>query len=158
MISVQELSRCTGHCCRRLFVHAIAERFDFSLAKFREVIAADLAADPARVPRDYVFVADMLIPTGERVGPGERSLEWYACRHFDEKTGDCTVYDQRPKMCSEYPYRGGTCGAAGCTRKVVEAPAGEKFDDEGDTKEQTFVPDVFLIGKEGGPVLTLLEG
>lgn len=36
----------------------------------------------------------------------------YTCRHWDEVTRLCTIYDRRPGMCSGYPYDG-RCGACG---------------------------------------------
>lgn len=63
-----------------------------------------------------------------------------SCRHWDTETRLCTVYDDRPLMCREYPY-GGPCNA-GCdfdaelpfnvmvrygtrTEEQAEAPAAE---------------------------------
>lgn len=28
----------------------------------------------------------------------------YKCRHWDENTTLCTAYDERPRMCAQYPY------------------------------------------------------
>ncbi len=36
----------------------------------------------------------------------------YVCRHYDEGTHLCTAYEQRPDMCSRFPYNR-ICGACG---------------------------------------------
>lgn len=30
--------------------------------------------------------------------------KWYKCRHWDEETRLCGIYEDRPKMCRDYPY------------------------------------------------------
>lgn len=68
---------------------------------------------------DGKFLADMLIElTPEQAQ--ERALRFgvklpddpsaampnglYTCRHWDEDTGLCGVYEDRPRMCRDYPY------------------------------------------------------
>ena len=43
--------------------------------------------------------------------------EWphYTCTNLDAQTGDCNVYEYRPAMCREYPYRDSPCPYVGCT-------------------------------------------
>jgi Fe-S-cluster containining protein len=44
-----------------------------------------------------------------------RGRAWhYTCKHFDEKSGNCMNYENRPKMCSSYP-NGGACQYKNCT-------------------------------------------
>lgn len=67
------------------------------------------------------YIADMLIPltpeqarfrhgqhdTGyERIKYANR--QWYTCKHWDEDTKLCGAYEQRPRMCRDFPYEG-TC-------------------------------------------------
>lgn len=42
----------------------------------------------------------------------------YTCRHWDESTRLCTVYDQRPAVCRDYPYAD-KC-SHGCSYQVDE--------------------------------------
>ena len=37
----------------------------------------------------------------------------YTCRAYDEETGDCTIYEDRPQMCKDFPGNGG-CEFPGC--------------------------------------------
>jgi Fe-S-cluster containining protein len=101
---------CTGACC-----------------------AVFIYPDPADIERfarmeDGAFIADMLIPldlvsAAERMekfgfsywadqslfdwdgrnlsGDGRRLM---TCKHWDQESGLCGVYDNRPMMCREYPY------------------------------------------------------
>lgn len=45
---------------------------------------------------------------------GPRLAHFYTCRHLDAATGDCTDYDNRPRLCREYPY-GVDCEKRDCT-------------------------------------------
>jgi len=29
---------------------------------------------------------------------------WYACRHWDEETRLCRIYEHRPQICRDFPY------------------------------------------------------
>jgi Fe-S-cluster containining protein len=73
--------------------------------------------------RDGEVIADMVIPLSvaqanerlERFGSDREYLpRWeghvYTCRHFDDRTRLCTIYEERPEMCRDYPYgRNGGC-------------------------------------------------
>lgn len=52
----------------------------------------------------------------ERFAMGEpaEGVQHYSCRHWDEDTRLCKIYEARPLMCSEYPYRGEPCVHEGC--------------------------------------------
>lgn len=47
---------------------------------------------------------------------GNEQRTTYTCRHWDEETRLCTVYDQRPNVCRDYPY-GNPC-SHGCSYQV----------------------------------------
>ncbi len=82
--------RCTGHCCR-----------GFALEQSYEEVWKDYdrwRSDPsASAIPDVHLIAPMLIPIKELRG------EWlYTCKHL-RKTGDCGIYEHRPRMCREFP-------------------------------------------------------
>ena len=89
--SVDPRPRCTGHCCR-----------GFSLEHPHSVVKEEFArwqADPASatlIP-NIDFIADMLVPLGTF-----RGQELFTCKHLS-KEGNCTAYEQRPKMCRDFP-------------------------------------------------------
>ncbi len=39
---------------------------------------------------------------------------YYTCKHFDTEGRNCTIYDDRPSMCREYPYEH-RCKYEACT-------------------------------------------
>jgi len=44
----------------------------------------------------------------------------YTCRHWDTDTRLCSVYDQRPSLCADFPY-GESCHHKGCDyRKDID--------------------------------------
>lgn len=104
--------RCTGHCCRR-----------FPLtATYVEVKAAAEVVKAGGSDRyqDTVFIADMLIP----LEPAADGKEYFTCRHHDVATGNCGVYESRPRLCREHPFYGrpeGTCSTPDCTLDHVAA-------------------------------------
>ncbi len=79
--------RCTGRCCR-----------GFSLPYSPTGLASRAAAGGIE---DGEQIAAMVIPLGESPTlPGH----WrYDCRNL-LPSGDCAVYESRPRMCSRYPY------------------------------------------------------
>lgn len=80
------------------------------------------------LPDDH-FIADMLIglTPDEAQARAERfevpPADWtpgktFTCKHWDEESGLCGVYEKRPKMCAEYPY-GRKC-EHGCDYRIDE--------------------------------------
>jgi len=67
---------------------------------------------------DGMMLADMLVPLTpeqvderiERFGLNawaeaeRRPKKLFTCKHWDEETKLCTVYDYRPRMCAKFPY------------------------------------------------------
>jgi Fe-S-cluster containining protein len=37
------------------------------------------------------------------LGEPDDEIKYYSCRHWDEETRLCTIYDERPWMCRTYP-------------------------------------------------------
>jgi Fe-S-cluster containining protein len=98
---------CPGHCCVAFYLPTPHDR----------------VAEMADEMKDGEMIADMVIPLTlseanerlERFGAGreyEPASEGhvYTCRHFDDETRLCTIYEQRPEMCRDYPY----AQAGGC--------------------------------------------
>ena len=95
---------CSGKCC------AV-----FNYPTPPEVLAT-------RGHEDDAFLADMLIaltpdeaearmlrfnitpPEGMDLREWAEAAPTYTCRHWDENTHLCEVYEDRPRMCREYPY------------------------------------------------------
>lgn len=129
-------SRCTGHCCKDFTLPISPMQFAWwaklvKLGKkpifWRLYGPRRSFGDMARgavtnhIPEEIAKVADMVIfkfASKTCLGnPGRKIphlLYHYTCRHFDEKSGNCTNYANRPDMCRSYP-NGGMCKYKGCT-------------------------------------------
>jgi len=92
--------RCMGHCCE-----------DFILMYSPEELHTKMTGH-----KDDDFIARMVLYKG-RYGDGRHPSSGlayhYTCRYFDKTTRNCTVYDQRPAMCRDYPYNR-PCLMKGC--------------------------------------------
>lgn len=123
------LDDCTGACCAVFTIGDVADP-----ASWDSVV-------------DGPYIRDMLIPLtreealerAERFGApldqADPTPGWspHTCRHFDDETRLCTAYEQRPKMCRDYPYASGChhgcgfCSAPSVVNEYTQAP----FDKDG---------------------------
>lgn len=95
------MKRCTGHCCK-----------DFPLPYTIE----EIKNKPNL--QDGQQIAEMLIFLREsNYLDGKKSYR-YTCKHL-QKSGDCGIYESRPRMCSNYPY-GKACENVNCTADQEE--------------------------------------
>lgn len=115
---------CPGSCC------AVFTYLDMDHPRFPTTMDADFISDML-IQLDLVSAAERLTELGPDVQPeflDESDLfDWegrlltdptrrlMTCRHWDIETRLCTVYEQRPRMCRDYPY-GRTCDY-GCACK-----------------------------------------
>jgi Fe-S-cluster containining protein len=114
---------CDGRCCAL-----------FYFPKTPAEIEAAIETDGAYNGNDGRMIAQMLVPLSreqieERMErfdipasmvTGDHS-NMFTCKHWDEETKLCTVYENRPEMCAAYPYEKkngcGYCGAEGGSKK-----------------------------------------
>ncbi len=106
--------QCGGVCCRAFYLSCSRERLTELATHAREILEAVPQADDEHTQwaRDTLVVDAMLIPLDSE---GVR----YTCNHFDWVNGLCSIYEQRPQMCREYPYR------TDCEYCGYVAPAGQ---------------------------------
>lgn len=92
---------CNGRCC---------EYFQINLSPEQLKQRASIAAGG-----DYEKVASMVIPL---FAAHTGSTTWfYGCKHYNKETRKCMDYENRPKMCRNYPD-GMQCGhSKSCTEK-----------------------------------------
>lgn len=106
-----ETERCTGHCCKR---------FALESPEYLQRMYNDWHARGGPVKEEIGIIWPMLIHLGvsNLNSKGEVGEEghFYTCKHFDTVTNGCMNYENRPRMCSAYPY-GRECTFLGCTRK-----------------------------------------
>jgi Fe-S-cluster containining protein len=92
---------CPGHCCVAFYLPTPHDRVE----------------DMREGMRDGEVISEMVIPlsvseANERLERFGSDREYapdaegyvYTCRHFDDETRLCTIYEQRPEMCRDYPY------------------------------------------------------
>jgi Fe-S-cluster containining protein len=98
----ESLPTCPGHCC--------------AVLRLRDSLETLRAEDDPESQQ----IADMVIPLTHRQAvarsrkfgstcvikatPAGPNSGWYACRNWDEETRLCTIYEDRPSMCRDYPY------------------------------------------------------
>ena len=91
--------QCSGKCCERITLGKGLTRPEFI----------------GRVIRNYaqdgLQILGMLKDTDDPVV--------FECKNFDTETRKCTDYENRPRMCREYPY-GNKCNKEGCEYKDAD--------------------------------------
>jgi Fe-S-cluster containining protein len=97
--------RCTGHCCRHYSLpHPLWYVREFG-EDGEQIAAMSLPA--------YVVQPGEPMPDGRPLSGGDPA-QIYRCANLNEATGDCRIYEERPRMCREYPY-GRRCEMADCS-------------------------------------------
>lgn len=142
--------RCTGHCCRLFFAPITPAKIKRCLEELDKFPRRDPWPSGLTLPVNYETILDMLIPDRPVVEggrpPGQKTQKFskwaaedgylYRCKHFDEESHDCRIYDRRPQMCREYPY-GNPCDFDGCTYAPEKPVKMKEFEDEDCEKEMS---------------------
>jgi len=123
------MSRCTGHCCRNIVLPISPGEIAMSAAAVRD--GAEFQGDSdVTLYQDVEQIAGMLrfdrvLRAGDidkqsgkpmRSDHGVGGTVWvYQCANLTPE-GNCGVYEDRPRMCREYPRYcdGGRCDVIGC--------------------------------------------
>lgn len=134
----KKTDRCTGHCCREFWLGFSPEELMGAYHRWQQGGRGERATmsgtSQERELAEIHLIAPMVIHLGytdqdpRRVNPTDADLKGekikghrYRCKHWDSKTGDCTIYDIRPVMCRDYPGRGKGCNYAACTWRSRKA-------------------------------------
>lgn len=135
-ILIEKRGRCSGHCCSNFYLPFSPEEIEAKYVLWTKFqgsgdktnimsmsVADQFQGCDTKTPIDIHLIFPMLSYLGQDVMPRQvRRVEpdpdrhYYSCKHWDQETGDCTIYEHRPQMCREYPYRG-KCNYAACTWK-----------------------------------------
>lgn len=114
--------RCTGHCCKRFALPYSPTELERAYAAWHASKPCFLSDDgkDRQIPQDIHLVYPMVIPlgmhrrspaTGEYLG---EAIHHYSCKHYDHTKQECTIYEQRPRVCRTYPD-GNNCRYKHCT-------------------------------------------
>jgi Fe-S-cluster containining protein len=107
--------RCTGHCCQSFFLPNPPSYYATAAKNWKPPFLIDAEKISSMIVLVAIDIKRYVIP----VEPGE-GPQWgadgyrYDCKHFDAESGNCTDYENRPRMCVEYPY-GRACANPECT-------------------------------------------
>jgi Fe-S-cluster containining protein len=108
-------SRCTGHCCQRFHLPYTPE--ELADAHHRAIVNEEPETSDLRMIGlmvRYVGPDIGLDCNGDQRPPALFPQgAWYTCSHFVD--GNCSIYETRPRMCREYPYRAPGCKYRDCT-------------------------------------------
>jgi Fe-S-cluster containining protein len=80
--------------------------------------------------KDAVFILNNMRPTGRSTRQGKMVKQVLSCAKFDSVTRKCTAHDDRPELCSGYPWykgepitgdttMGGRCSYLGDAYKML---------------------------------------
>ncbi len=93
-------ARC-GDCCESIAITSTTGDITAKLAHPR--LAGGVA-------REAAFIARNMTPTGEVMRVGNQVRQVWTCGKFDPVERICTAHDERPRMCSGYPWYGNEPG------------------------------------------------
>lgn len=119
---LKELKRCTGHCCKEFTLPYSPKELRVKYKREFE----DRLRDPTQAPNNEIRQIALMIKylgitnttmDGRKLSKYSEWIYKYTCRNYNPKSGDCRNYENRPRMCSEYPY-GKKCLYPGCTLVV----------------------------------------
>ncbi len=117
-----ETERCTGHCCEDFTLPIPPMQVDFENKKLAmgKRPRFGIEGDWAKVGAMLIFKRlDKQQPAGWKVPRGEKTSYafHYTCKHYDREKRECSVYEERPQMCRDYPNVE-PCKYKKCTRVV----------------------------------------
>lgn len=115
----RQVPGCTGACCDPVKLPAaeyVRLRLDPGSVNDGEVLVDMLRGAPSAGDLLDLAVVDRL---KARAGQERAVLLHLTCRHFDQASRRCGIYDRRPQMCSSFP-NGGPCEFCGATGTVLE--------------------------------------
>ncbi len=132
-----EIERCSGGCCKSFSLpqSPIELKFQLRVAKLarqRDLelmpLGPDYRVDEIEKINDMVIFirADSNKQMARDKDRPRARVYRYTCKHFDTKTNNCMNYENRPRMCSDFPYgkenADGSCDYPGCTRRCDQVP------------------------------------
>lgn len=112
-------SSCDGACCVAFPLHARHGTFEAGAVREGAYIADMIRPIGYDEARERFAAHGFAMPDHPMWGREETQDRLYTCRHWDPETHRCDDYENRPGMCSAYPY-GAEC-LFGCGYQVPES-------------------------------------
>ena len=137
------MSRCTGHCCQTFTLPLGPDELMDIYRRWADPMRKDGQGFPDRTLSDIHLIAPMVTYLGFFLEPPVKvvntvvphAAHYYSCKHFNREKKICTIYEDRPGMCRDYPY-GRKCNYAECTWSEEKA------------EKKTGTEDWYLFGGE----------
>ena len=106
-------TRCHGHCCRCFCLSVTIEDLQKNPEKFQDgQVILDMI-----IPLGRISEQELRVKFGDHRHSGDEVKERYTCRHLKEN-GDCSIYENRPGMCSAYNTGKSQCEWTACENKA----------------------------------------
>lgn len=128
--------RCSGHCCKAFILpwldheQIALKREEAAIHKNEELLAVlDMIIPLGDDPRQFPEAIKKVVPTGNfdhLDNDYGYKPHYYTCKYHCNVTGDCLNYENRPKLCRDFPENNysssfvrwnGACEFGGCTRR-----------------------------------------
>ena len=121
--------RCTGHCCKNFHLPFGPDEIREHYLRWSRGGTQITKERGEHMPiyTDIHLIAPMVVhlgyfdTTNKGINPSDDHLTGvetpghrYRCKNLDPKSGDCTIYEIRPTMCRDYPYKS-DCNYIRCT-------------------------------------------
>jgi Fe-S-cluster containining protein len=115
-MTTRQVPECDGRCCAVFPLSTTRADLERRVLSITDglLIAAML------VPLDPVDVVFRRVLFDQALGDDGTGREYFTCRHWQEDTRACGIYDDRPAMCRTYPNHG-ACDH-GCNAVTPAAP------------------------------------
>jgi Fe-S-cluster containining protein len=120
--------RCSGHCCKSFILPWLApDQIEHKREFYKDDSEAQqvlnmviyLGNDPNKFPES----AKKVLSSNHFKHKEYSNTHYYTCKHHCNITGNCLIYDDRPKMCRTFPDQDtdwkGACGFSGCTKRYT---------------------------------------
>jgi Fe-S-cluster containining protein len=116
-MELRHKGKCTGSCCEKFPLSESYEDLKACYDEWRKGSPCYIDHNGKKHSvMDDIF---LLYPMLRLLGTGKDGREIFTCAHWDRETRLCGIYEIRPTMCRDYPYRG-KCSLQGCTYEVEE--------------------------------------
>lgn len=125
--------KCSGHCCKVFYLpYSFDEMNHFkrlsSLGKTKEEKVKDLfkianLIIPVRAEscKTYAIENSLIYSSSRKSSHMYNVMYYYTCKNYDAIKHKCLDYENRPSMCSKYPYMR-QCYYRDCTLKYIHVP------------------------------------
>jgi len=93
---------CKGYCCRRFYLPFSPRELSEMANGLRRHSFNQAEID--KINSMVVYLGIDRLDANREPNQSGKEGHWYTCKNLDTKTGLCMDYENRPRMCYEFPY------------------------------------------------------